>query len=444
VGGHTNAALILLVGLGDMISFQNSLFASTVRVFVLLTLAALVGLALFSRRTIIAPISRLRLAAQKIAGGNLDQRAIVRSRDEVGTLAVAFNEMTDNLQRMMQAEQASKVYLESMVAEYGVFVSSVANGNLTARLFLDGKDDQGGNDDLYQLGENLNTMVKSLHDMARQTREAAANILSAANEILAASTQQMASVAEQETAMTQTVATVEEVMTAVQQTAERTQRVSSTALQSVDVTHQGEDAVVDTIQGMQAIRRQVESIAENILVLSERTQQIGEIIETVNGISDQSKLLALNASIEAARAREEGRGFVVVAMEVRKLAEQSREATTRIRGILEEIQQATNAAVMVTEEGSRGAESGMVLVERAGEAIRDLAATIEEAAQATNQIAASTQQQANGMKQVAVAMTAIRQATTQTAASSRQAEHSAQDLNTMARQMEQTVARYQL
>ena len=96
-------------------------------------------------------------------------------------------------------------------------------------------------------------------------------------------------------------------------------------------------------------------------MLSERTQQIGEIIDAVNALADQSKLLALNASIEAARAGEEGKGFAVVAMEVRQLAEQSRGATSRVRDILSEIQDATNMAVMVTEEGSKGAENGMVV-----------------------------------------------------------------------------------
>jgi methyl-accepting chemotaxis protein len=195
---------------------------------------------------------------------------------------------------------------------------------------------------------------------------------------------------------------------------------------------------------MQLIRQRVENIAETILMLSERTQQIGEIIETVNAIADQSKLLALNASIEAARAGDEGRGFAVVAMEVRQLAEQSREATERVGDILSEIQQATNTAVMVTEEGSKGAAAGIELVDRAGDAIRELARTIESAAEAAIQIAASTHQQTNGMDQLGTAMTQIKQATVQTAASTQQTEQSIRDLMTMARQMESAIARYNL
>ena len=122
----------------------------------------------------------------------------------------------------------------------------------------------------------------------------------------------------------------------------------------------------------------------------------------------------------------------MVAMAVHQLAEQSREATARVRDILSEIQQATNTAVMVTEEGSKGAEAGMELTVRAGEAIRELAATIESAAQAATQIAASTHQQTNGVDQLASAMTQIKQASSQTAASMRQTEQSVRDLTEMA------------
>ena len=178
--------------------------------------------------------------------------------------------------------------------------------------------------------------------------------------------------------------------------------------------------------------------------MSAQTQQIGEIITSVNDIAEQSKLLALNASIEAARAGEEGRGFAVVAMEVRQLAEQSQQATARIGDILGEIQQTTNTAVMVTEEGTKGAESGLVLVDRAGVAIDDLTMIINQASRAAQEIAASTGQQINGMDQLVMAMTAIKQAATQTATSTEEAQYAAQQLTETARQIEGAVEVYQL
>ncbi|HLY27685.1 MAG TPA: methyl-accepting chemotaxis protein [Aggregatilineales bacterium] len=412
---------------------------------------AIFVLALILARNLARPITQVSSAAGRIASGALEERVNIQSKNELSILANAFNDMTSNLQRMVEVERNSKAYLENMVNSYSAFVSKVTGGDLTSRLQLAANgngngngDHDGASDDLYGLGLNLNAMASGLTEMTASIREAATSVASAAAEILASTTQQIASATEQDAAVTQTMTTVEEVRTTVKQTAERAQAVADASRQSVDVSRSGQVAIVDTIEGMKTIRQRVESIAETILMLSERTQQIGEIIATVNEIADQSKLLALNAGIEAARAGEEGKGFAVVAMEVRQLADQSRDATGRVRSILNEIQQATNTAVMVTEEGTKGAESGMSLVERAGEAIRELAATIEEAAQSAMQIAASTHQQINGIEQLASAMQSIKQATTQTAASTRQAERSAKDLNDMAKQMEQAVSRYRL
>lgn len=398
-----------------------------------------IGISVYLGRSISNNVGLLMEATQAVADGDLERRVEIRSGDEVEHLANSFNMMADSLQTTMQS-QVAKDYIESVVDEYANFIAEVADGNLQIRVDTDAITDET----LSVLGDNLNVMVANLNDMATQINEVATGVSAAASEILAATTQQIASATEQESAVTQTMTTVEEVRTTVKQTSERAQAVAQASHQSVEVSQDGEKSVQASIEGMQLIRQRVEGIAENILMLSERTQQIGEIIETVNEISEQSKLLALNASIEAARAGEEGKGFAVVAMEVRQLAEQSRDATARVRDILNQIQQATNTAVMVTEEGSKGAESGMVLVEKAGNSIRDLSHTIEQASQAATQIAASTNQQNNGMDQLATAMSSIKQATTQTAASTRQAERSARDLNGMAQQMQQAVSRYRL
>jgi DNA-binding LacI/PurR family transcriptional regulator len=227
--------------------------------------------------------------------------------------------------------------------------------------------------------------------------------------------------AQLDTIVTETLATSEEMQVTIAETSRQAQAVADAAQQSVDVSKTGQDAVADTVAGMETIQRQVSDIAQSILALSERTQRIGEIISAVEEIADQSRLLALNASIEAARAGDEGLGFAVVAREMRHLADQSREATAKVSGILNEIQRAANTAVIVTEEGSKGAQSGMGLASQAGVAIRDLTAIIEEAARVAIQIAASTHQQTSAMDQLVAAIKSIKQASTQTTTSIKEA-----------------------
>ncbi len=382
-------------------------------------------------------ITALIMAVGVLFSAGLVVRSVVLG--QIGFFRQALTSRLE-IERQASLEREEREYLQTTVSTYVDYLTEVGKGNLAARLSVNGHDSpRPGREPLVTLGEQLNRTTENLQRMGLRIREVVEGITAAATEILAATTQQIASATEQDAAVTQTMATVDEVLATVNQTAQRAQAVSDTARQSVEVSRQGEQSVAASAGGMQTIRERVNDIAETILSLSERSQQIGEIIETVNDIADQSKLLALNASIEAARAGEEGRGFAVVALEVRQLAEQSRQATARVRAILQEIERATNTAVMVTEEGIKGADAGAGLVSRAGQAITTLSQTIEEAAQSAIQIAASTQQQTNGINQLASAMLAIKQASTQAAASTRQAEQSAQDLNSMARRLAEVV-----
>jgi methyl-accepting chemotaxis protein len=210
------------------------------------------------------------------------------------------------------------------------------------------------------------------------------------------------------------------------------------------VAEDGQQAVIETVSGMNSIKEQVETIAENILVLSEQTQQIGEIIASVNDIAEQSNLLALNAAVEAARAGEHGRGFAVVANEVRNLAERSKQATAQVRTILSDIQKATNAVVMVTEEGTKGVEQGVRLVDRAGLTIRQLSDIIRENLNSTQQIMAVIQQQNVGVEQVAQAMTNINEVTNQNVAATRQLQQSVEGMNHLAERLNKLTSSYDM
>ncbi len=305
----------------------------------------------------------------------------------------------------------------------------IAEGNLLERLdiaAIDTSSEEGRK--LARLGSAINRTLDKVQSVTNEVSEALKRVEGDTRAILEATSRQITMANEQDTVVTETTATVNEVRATVTETAERAQSVAETAQVSVDISRVGTDAVAETIAGMEVIRRRVEDIADNILVLSEHTQQIGEIIATVNSLADQSKMLALNASVEAARAGEEGKGFAVVALEVRNLADQNRDATVQVREILGEIQRATNAAVMVTEEGSKGVDEGQDLVNKAGESIKELSHAIEEAAMAAMQIAASTRQQTIGMDQLTGAMRTIKHSTAEMVTRTMEVESSIQRL----------------
>jgi methyl-accepting chemotaxis protein len=206
----------------------------------------------------------------------------------------------------------------------------------------------------------------------------------------------------------------------------------------------GLQAVQNSTRIMEGIREQAEAVAENVVMLSEKTQAIGEIIATVNDIAEQSHLLALNAAIEAAAAGEHGRSFSVIASEVKNLADQSREATVQVRSILGEIQKGINSSVMLTEEAVKRVESGKQQSDVADRTIREMIENIQQSVQAFQQIVAGSNQQQIGFVQVMQAIRDIGQATQQTAASTRQLEKAAVNLTALAQQLQKAVAIYRI
>jgi methyl-accepting chemotaxis protein len=401
---------------------------------VILTLAAGIWIA----RSISRPLASITGAAERIAAGEVVETPQINRRDEIGALSGALTRMVQRLRDFGDREREAKETMQLTITQYIAFVEQVANRNLSGSLVV------SSNGDLGDLGKNLNKMAANLRELAGQTREATNSLSAGVAEIMAAASQQASGAAEQAAAIHQTTATINEIRATVEQMAQRSEKVASLARESVQKSDEGQLGVTSSIESMAAIRGQVETIAQNILALSEQGQQIGDIIVTVNALAEQSNLLALNAAIEAARAGEHGKGFSVVASEVRSLAEQSRAATGGVRVLLGEIQRGTNAAVMVTEEGMKGVDAGTLMVDRAGIAIRALSEIIRSSAQAAEQIAISVTQQMVGMEQIAQAMAEINQATAQGLAGSRQTQLAAEHINAMSDRMTKLADSYVL
>ncbi len=344
--------------------------------------------------------------------------------------------------RVQQAALETRLAEErTTVQQYLAHMDRLAGGDLTARLAV--ADAQSG-DPLTLLGQRLDETTESLRQMTARIDDVASSLGAAAVEIVAATTQQAAGAKEQAAAIAQTYATIDEVRAIAEQTTERAQGVAGVAERLVIVSASGQQAVADSLGGMEEVKRKVDAIAKNILALSEQAQAIGQITTAVSELASQSNMLALNAAVEAARAGDAGKGFAVVASEVRALAEQSRRATAQVEELLTEIQRAVNTAVMLTEEGMKGASAGVQMAGNAGESIQRLAGGVTGAVQAAAQIAAAAGQQMAGMGQVAQAMENIRQVTEQTAANASRAERAAQDLGRLSTQLAETVAQYRL
>jgi len=270
----------------------------------------------------------------------------------------------------------------------------------------------------------------------------AADLERSSSSIMGATAAQTTAAQEQATGVAEITTTLSQLRLMSGQTLEKAEAVIGESDRSLDASKTGGKAVEQAIQGMQEIREQVETIAQKIVTLSEQTQQIGDIIMSVNEITEQSKLLALNAAIEAARAGDQGRGFAVVAAEIRSLADQSKQATARVRKILGDIQNATNSAVIATEQGTKKVEAGMALANRAGETIDLLGRSVESSAGAARLIANASRQQTSGVQQVSDAMSSINQATSSTVAGLQQTESSAKQLTEMTTTMQGLVRQF--
>jgi methyl-accepting chemotaxis protein len=325
------------------------------------------------------------------------------------------------------------------LAEITRVAERMAAGDLTVSLTTNHRRDEIGVLTLTfaRMTENLRQQIQGLVE--------GVNVLgSAASEIVASTSQLASTASESAAAVSETTTTVEEVRQTAEMAAQKARAVSESALKTVQISQGGRKSTEEAVAGVNRIREQMESIAETMVRLSEQSQAIGQIIATVEDLAAQSNLLAVNAAIEAAKAGEQGKGFGVVAQEVKSLAEQSRQATNQVRTILNDIQKATTAAVMATEQGAKAVETGGRQTEAAGESIQALATSVSEAAQTATQIAASSQQQLIGMDQVASAMENIKQASTQNVASAKQLEASARNLSELGQRFKHMVERYKV
>jgi len=355
-------------------------------------------------------ITDMNYLADSTAEGKLETR--VESSKHQGDYAKIVDGINNTLESILAPIKEGVEALEKL-----------GTGDLTIRISSDYKGD-------HQLIKNgINAVGDSLSRTLGEVKEAVSATASATSQI-SSSTEEMAAGANEQTHQTTEVASgVEEMTRTILENTKNVSIAAETAKQAGSKAKDGGDVVNETIEGMNKIAEVVKKSAETVQALGKSSDQIGEIVQVIDDIADQTNLLALNAAIEAARAGEQGRGFAVVADEVRKLAERTTKATKEIAAMIKQIQKDTGEAVDSMEEGTTQVEKGKTLAHKAGQALTEIVTESQKVVDIVAQVAAASEEQSSAAEQISKNIEAISSVTQQSAAGTQQIARAAEDLN---------------
>ena len=385
---------------------------------------------------VVKPVQEITDFSEKIAGGDNNARLEISSQNDFAVVAENWNRLAEKLSRTGRDQQAQDT-LQKSVTEFLTIVSQIARGDLTLR----GKVT---NDALGNVVDSVNYMLDNFGRVIERVRNAAVDVSSSANEILISSEEMAGGASQQDQEITNTSSAVEELTVSMKQVSNNAEASAEAARRALDAAEQGNRSVRDTLDGMQRIRSSVQATAKKIKSLGDRSLEISEIVNVINDITEQTNLLALNAAIEAARAGEAGRGFAVVADEVRKLAEHSRTATKDIAALIKAIQAETNEAVVVMEEGTKEVEVGARLADQAGKALEAISSVVRQSAELVQEISLASKQQVRGTEGVANAMQIISSITRQTSQGTRQTARTVEQMVKLSEQLNEALSQFKI
>jgi methyl-accepting chemotaxis protein len=271
--------------------------------------------------------------------------------------------------------------------------------------------------------------------LASQVGAAVRHIQSSSSELQTAANQQATSSKEQATSMTEITTTISELLATARQIAESARRVTSIAEHTASSARAGDQMVQRTNDSIQAIQRQVDTIVSHMLELGRKSQQIGGILEVINELAEQTNILAINATIEAAGAGDSGKRFSVVADEIRRLADRVGASTKEIRRLIDDIRSSVNKTVMATEGGNKAVDAGARQFGEVAVSFSQIAAMVLNATDAAREIELSTKQQSTAVEQVNVAVATVAQASKETESSSTQTLQTAAELAKLSREL---------
>lgn len=424
-------------------------------IYIALLISILIGfilsviIATLTARSIINPIKYAIDISNEITAGRRDVNINTTTSDETGRLLSSLSLMLNSIKQSEDkinviATDNRRLY-DSVVKAANLFsqhASRVSSGDLTNRLDL---EHEGINQDIMiKLGKDLNNMTDNLSNVTNEIMSACSSMVSTLEEVRHAVDTQSSGASEQASSINQITASVTEIEKSATQTMNKAKDLGGVAEKTRQSGQLGLESIESSVLGMKSVRDRVQLIAQTILELSRQTQQVGEITSVVNNLAQQSKMLALNASIEAAKAGDAGKGFAVVAAEVKNLAEQSEQSTSQVQKILEDIRIATEKAVMVTEEGTKGVDNGLIMIEKTGEVIRNLNDVIREASIVSQQIEAAVRQETAGIEQITAGMNEINIVTASFLESVNQTTEAMENLSTVSKKLKSRVETYKI
>ncbi|MES9946756.1 MAG: methyl-accepting chemotaxis protein [Candidatus Thiodiazotropha sp.] len=312
----------------------------------------------------------------------------------------------------------------------------IASGDLTQDIVVSSRDEIG------ELLTAINGMRRNLLDMLADISETTEQLSTASEEMSSITTQTSETIHTQRSETEQVATAMNEMTATVQEVAVNINHTASAADEAFDQTRQGSDIVQKAVTQINKLADQVESSSQTINDLEHHSEAINTVLDVIKGIADQTNLLALNAAIEAARAGEQGRGFAVVADEVRTLAGRTRQSTDEINDMIEKLQSGSRQAVTVMDQSREEAKSAVELATQTGTALATITQAVEKINEMSTQIASAAEEQGSVAEEINRNIVKINDMSTQTADGAGETAEASQNLAHMATELQGLVARF--